>query len=375
MIELPGEDRLLDVGFEEVYRVGALDGEDWETFGRVRHVAFDGAGNLYIFDSQASRVVVIGPRGDFVRQFGQKGDGPGEFDSGHSPAMAFAVMPDGRAVVFDTGRLAFQLFGADGEFERMIRVGGDGFLIIPGLQPSRGYDAVISTGTVATLGQTPGSPEPAFRPIERFILSGEEVVVETVGEGWKPPGDPDGFLPRLAAGTLPGGGLAFTDSSAYAIKVTAPGGGVSRVLTRPFRPEPVTERVRAAEIERRLEELEGTESAGDRVGGGQAARMSQMAQFQRSQIEAMEFFDEIPVVRGMRTSWEGTIWVRRRGEEPASNGPIDLLTPDGRYLGSYPAGFTAMPSAFGPDGLVAFVERDELDVQTVVVKRLPAGVR
>ena len=34
-----------------------------------------------------------------------------------------------------------------------------------------------------------------------------------------------------------------------------------------------------------------------------------------------------------------------------------------------------MPSAFGPDGLVAFVERDELDVQTVVVKRLPGGVR
>ena len=31
--------------------------------------------------------------------------------------------------------------------------------------------------------------------------------------------------------------------------------------------------------------------------------------------------------------------------------------------------------AFGPDGLVAFVEIDELDVPMVIVKRLPDEVR
>ena len=34
-----------------------------------------------------------------------------------------------------------------------------------------------------------------------------------------------------------------------------------------------------------------------------------------------------------------------------------------------------MPAAFGPDGLVAFVEMDELDVESVVVRRLPGAVR
>ena len=62
-----------------------------------------------------------------------------------------------------------------------------------------------------------------------------------------------------------------------------------------------------------------------------------------------------------------------RGTDP--DGPIDLLTADGRYLGTLRADATSMPSAFGPDGLVAFVERDELDVPTVVVKRLPTEVR
>lgn len=56
-------------------------------------------------------------------------------------------------------------------------------------------------------------------------------------------------------------------------------------------------------------------------------------------------------------------------------GSIDLLTPDGRYLGTFAAEATTMPSAFGPDGLVAFVERDELDVPTVVVRRLPSEIR
>ena len=44
------------------------------------------------------------------------------------------------------------------------------------------------------------------------------------------------------------------------------------------------------------------------------------------------------------------------------------MTSDGRYLGSYPAG-TRMPDAFGPDGLVAFIETDALGVHTVVVRR------
>ena len=39
-----------------------------------------------------------------------------------------------------------------------------------------------------------------------------------------------------------------------------------------------------------------------------------------------------------------------------------------------PAGSTALPNAFAPDGLVAFLETDDLDVPHVVVKRLAEGV-
>ena len=100
-----------------------------------------------------------------------------------------------------------------------------------------------------------------------------------------------------------------------------------------------------------------------------------MAEFLRAQLESTEFFHEVPVVRSLRTSPAGTIWVRRSGGQPGSNGPIDLIAVDGRYLGSFAPEATHMPSAFGPDGLVAFVERNDLDVQIVIVKRLPREVR
>jgi len=87
------------------------------------------------------------------------------------------------------------------------------------------------------------------------------------------------------------------------------------------------------------------------------------------------FYHEIPVLYGVSTTWEGRIWVQRRGEEPESGGPIDVLTPEGEYIGTYAAHATEMPDAFGPDGLAAFIELDELDVARVVVRRLPAEVR
>ena len=86
-------------------------------------------------------------------------------------------------------------------------------------------------------------------------------------------------------------------------------------------------------------------------------------------LEALPVADEVPVVRDLRTTWDGSIWVQRRGDEPVSDGPIDVLTMGGRYLGSYPSG-TTMPAAFGPGGLVAFMETDELGATNVVVKRV-----
>ncbi len=372
-IELPAENRPLSADFEEVYRLGSVDGDDWDTFGDIAGVGFDAAGNLYILDTQAVRIYVVDKQANLVRQFIEEGEGPGEFGSSTSAALEFAVMRDGRVAVYDPGQLGFALFRADGGFERTIpfRDTQMDFMLIGGLQAFPELDRVLSTTEVNSLARNaPGSqddaPEPSVRYVLSYNLSGNQAAIDSVAAAWKPPGDPDGFKPRLRAGVLPTGAIVYTDSSSYAIKFVVPGGAVTRILNRPFLPRPVTSRIRAAEIERQLEDL------GD--GGGDPLRQ-RMIEFRRGQIEAMEYYHEIPVIVNLKTSWEGTIWVLHRGDEGPDARLIDLISSDGRYLGTFEPGSTAMPTAFGPNGLMAFVGTGDQGAPYVAVRRLPEGIR
>ena len=354
----------------------------WDTFGEIGDVAFDAAGNLYIFDTQALRISVVDATGRLVRQFGGPGEGPGEFEPDFGEMLRMAVMPDGRAVIYTWNQGAFVLFGADGEYERTVRIEGGSRTTFMGLQALPGTDAVLATSPVLRPSTTPlpdvrrriGS-SPTFRAIERFGLGGFLATIDTAAQAWNPPGEPTGFVPQLVSGALPDGGIAYSDSSAYAIKIASSTGNTVRILIRPIRPDPVTERDKALFIDWRFQLERAFERDLVRLGGDYADIAKEMSDRNRRRAESTVFYHEIPVVRDLRTTWSGNIWVQRRSNELASVGPIDILTSDGRYLGTYPAAATAMPAAFGPDGLIALVERDELDVQTVVVRRLPARLR
>lgn len=400
-IELPGQDRWLDADFEEVFRIGSLMGEEWEQFGDVQKVMFDGAGRLYVFDIQAERIFVVDTGGSLIREIGRKGEGPGEFRR----AVDFAALEDGRVAVADLEHRAYHLFGANGEFERMVRMGGDPQSTAIGMHmPLRGTDALVTSkrgGPMSIMSirgiDEAGMPEladPAARPIERVDLSGTEVAGETVARAWLPPNGfmrmretPEGgvtitpppqLVPGLHWGVLPDGAVAFSDSSAYAVKI-AVGGSVARILTRPFPVEPMTERLIRADKDRRLKELAARPDDELRPRSFmniQVADIDPAAERnrQRERIENLEYWSEIPVIRAVHTTWNGRIWVRRRGDEPVSVGPIDVLDAAGRYVGSYRTGEIDIPGAFGPDGLAAFIERDELGVEMVVVRRVPIEV-
>ena len=396
VVELPAEDRWLDAGFEEVYRVGSFGGADWEQFGNIVGLGFDGVGNLYVLDQQADRITIVAPDGGYVRDFGREGEGPGEF---RTPTR-LAVMANGDVAVFESIRNAFHIFDGNGGLKRTLRIpgnplptllpeldshlDGDVMVLIP-----NGVVAIVSRAMMATGGQVGANG--ATRPVERLVLGGEEVLVEEVTTAWAPPpglahsqeagstvvtvGSGLSFAPGLFVGALPGGGTAFSDSSAYAIKITDSDGTIQRVLSRPLRPEPVTDRIREEERARRLEELEREAESADPLPERFAAMAARALETRRNDIEALQFFDEIPIVLDLQTGWQGTIWIQRAGGYGAADGPVDVLAADGRYVGSFRPGTTPIPAAFGPDGLVAFIEVDELDVQSVVVRRLPVPVR
>src|SRR6185436_19387688 len=104
------------------------------------------------------------------------------------------------------------------------------------------------------------------------------------------------FEPRLLSGILPDGGLAFSDSSAYAIKLMGSDGAIRRVLTRPIEPRRVTRGIEDDEKERRLAELDSGGGPQIRMmvggpggGGPQPVSPEQIKQMRREQIEQLQF--------------------------------------------------------------------------------------
>ena len=382
VVDLPAEDLPLPADFELVYRIGSTDAvAEWEQFSVILGVGFDAAGSLYLLDGAdrraARRGVVVDASGRHVRDFGRPGEGPGEFRIGRE----LVVWGDGRSLVGDMS--AYHVFAPDGEFERMVRDPvGFGVMTRVGLRPER-------TRAQAVLVRVDGS-------ILRIDMSSEAVATRVLVEAWPPDpsdelppgsdfedvldmiGEEWGFEPELLFDALPAGGVAFSDSSDYAIKLTDASGTISRILRRPVQPLPVTERMKRAERERRLEEEGNRQAAAleDDPPPQIATMITRYFEARRAGVENMRFHPEVPLVAAARVTWEGALWIERSTEPGASKpGPIDVIGSGGRYVGTFPVGQLEMPDAFGPDGLVAFIETDEFDVPVITVRRLPQQIR
>ena len=414
-------DRPLTAELEEVYRAGGVNAPEWAFFEDSLPVSFDESGNLFVLDRTAGHVVIVDAGGGLVRTVGRQGEGPGEFNL----PMFFSVWRDGRFVVSDMGHAAYQVFGADGELDRFVKMGtGDNpFAAMSGgnlaFKADPGGDALIAQGSPSVMGRLAslmadmlgtGEQEQGERVdergLERVSLDAEIIAFTPVLQAWGAPreetaesispedllDDPSAmigmmddvryFEPGFHWDLLPDGAIAYSDSSAYAVKIAEPEGTVRDVLRRPLAPEPVTPRIRSGIVEHALREME--ESMNDPQAAEASAQvasimpgfMEDLAKSFREQAEKREFLSEVPVVRGVRATWDGALWIQRRGEEPWDDeGPIDVFGANREYVGTFATGAPGMPAAFGPGGLVAFWEFDELDVPTIVVKRLPVAVR
>lgn len=385
---------------EDVYTVGVLDGEAWEMFGSVRGVAFGRDGSLFILDNDAGHVIVLDPAGEFLRTISNKGEGPGELNQ----AVGVAMLADGRIVVNDMGR-GIKVFGRDGASLQEA-----GFTFETGMPGPQLYampdhsllSAGIMSGGLAALMGGEEEPEPEGRPIGRFRLDGTQ---EEFHLAWAPPpaeetetaagnvrmimSAMEAFPVPLSFGVLRDGRVVLADSVGYRIKILDASGRLTGTLERPIPPVAVTDDIRDAERERRLAALEEGVSGGGGGGGGSvqivmtgtvsagagAGRSfsgpdpEAMRRMRQDRIENMIFADEVPVISRLAVDGSDRIWVQRSAlmGEP---GPTDILGADGQYFGTIAPDGLRIPAAFGPDGLLAYIERDELEIQRVRVVRL-----
>ena len=371
---LDGPDLIVNAATEEVFTVGSAVGDTWDTFGNVRSVHFDAQANLHVFDSQFDHILVVGPDGSLVRTVGGQGEGPGEFDN----VISAIVARDGSYKVL--GFTQIDLLEPTGEFVRRIsmdpRTTGmvNASLALP--------DGRLVVTQIARFGQG-DQPEEAGRPIHLFALDGTEPELHYTA--WElPEEDADGtelsgdletgmrmrlaagraFEPRLDIDVLADGRLALIDSIGYRVKLIGLDGSVTGTIERPIAPLPVDDAIREAERER-YREGEAASLAGRR-------NTSLPLQIDRAGVEERTFADEVPVLYGVKVDWEDRIWVERRGPTGDDDGPTDIVTAAGDYIGTLAADGLRTPDAFGPEGLMAYIERDDLDVPTVRVVRLIA---
>jgi len=370
---LGGPDIVLTPLTEDVHTIGDYLGEDWNSFGLLADVAFDAAGNAHILDRQAARVVVVGPDGNLVRMVGGPGEGPGELRSPSS----LHVQRDGGIVV--ASLTSIDTFTPEGEHLRRMPVSpitGSPFMDTKALADGSLVSIVIRADNADLERRRRGLPrlDPPGRPIEIFPI--EHGKPEVLYTAWELPDPEDerrntrrsssdgvsrlragrAFEPRLRFDVISDGRLAVVDSIGYRVKLVARDGQVAGVVERPIAPLAVTEAMKGA--------------ARDRYRAREVPSNVGIFRIERESVDELRFADEVPVIANMAVDWEDRIWVERTGADGVEPGPIDIVTPEGGYVGTLPADGVRIPSAFGPDGLMAYIEADEFGVPVVRVTRL-----
>jgi tripartite motif-containing protein 71 len=69
-------------------------------------VAVDEEGNIIVADSRNDRIQIFSSSGTFIKSFGSKGIGPGEFDR----PSGVCISSDGLVIVVDFGNNRVQVF-------------------------------------------------------------------------------------------------------------------------------------------------------------------------------------------------------------------------------------------------------------------------
>jgi hypothetical protein len=398
-VQIPAKDNALTDRPATVFTVGAEEGESWEMFSGIRALVFDRTDNLYVLDGQNFRVLVFDARGRFVREFGKKGGGPGELQA----PLGLAITSDGNIAVSDLANRGYVIYTPAGEYVRNVtfpeslgmpfgRIEGHprGGIVVrsdPRISPESAADG-SGPSFAAFVHQPFGQPKaatPAAREMFRFGVEPPKVMEPGAGRRVVMRMDP-AFAARPSFGVLPDGGIAVHHESEYNVKVLDANGRHLRTITRPFKPKKVTKKDQEQELERRKEArasgsgqsvtmtMSGGGGGGGNVSvgtpgrpGGGAAQTFQM------NLDDIPFAEFMSVVTNVRTDPLGRVWVQRRNADNSNQGPIDLVTAAGKYIGTLAP--QPLPDALSASNLAAYIVRDDMGVERVSVRRLPQAWR
>jgi len=345
----PGEDRPLGWTLEKAFEIQPLEDEGDGFFG-VREVEVLDGDRIAVLDPDAKRVVVFDEDGRFLMQYGREGSGPGEFQF----PFEMVAAPGGGVSVYDVMNARLERFdstltpGASdplqvGYFGGHLDYVGP-YMVVPTQDLTNTEDHIQ---TIVALGAADTIEVARF---QREV--GGAVTLESCGMQLS--GMPRLFEAQLLWAAGPDGTLLVVGTDRYEVDMyRSPRFSLERRIRRA---------VPAIGATAQLAE----ESVGDgmRVMTPAGERVCDAGEV----VEQRGFAPEVPPIAAIAVAPSGEIYVQRWALE-AEDRAIDVLAPDGEYLGTLAPGFPFPDAFLGKDRIVVRAE-DELGLTSVVVYRV-----
>jgi hypothetical protein len=114
--DIPGQLPVLALSQKPALEIGVMEGDAHYTFQNVVGVLPLSSGDLVVSDGGAQELTLYAPDGTFVRRWGGKGDGPGEFR-----ALSHVYAGTGDSIMAEDGRTArVSVFDSAGKLARQV---------------------------------------------------------------------------------------------------------------------------------------------------------------------------------------------------------------------------------------------------------------
>jgi len=289
------EEKSVQIKF--LFKIGVEDGDENYVFGSASFIGVDQENNIYVLDMTNCRVMVYNCTGHFLRSFGNKGRGPGEFLTPHPGAINHDTL-----VVYDFQNSRYQILDRFGK--HLNSIPKEQLSVVSRLR-------LLNDGTLLALEYFPGLMKTEIQMF-CYNLSGK-----TVAQFFQHSVNSNMFwaewLPRfsLAVDSEEFIFLPADEKTAYEIQVFDRSGKLRRKITRKSEKFPYT----ADEIQKKQE----------------AAK-------RRKELTGLELIvpTQRPTILDFSVDAEDRLWVRT-GNYNLEEGwtAFDIFDKEGRYLYQY----------------------------------------
>ena len=285
-VAAPSAEDVAGAELRVVDSIGVEVGDSLYMFGAIEDLVHAPDGNIVVHDRAYSRIMVYSPEGEFIRQIGRQGSGPGEL----SMTAFMGITGDGNIYVTQRGAMdRFDYFSGEW-IEEYPRGMAPPPFCLRGLSDSSYLGVFLQfaeddEGVGLDIGVASFEPGP-FRPVRKYLT--DHSVMD--------PNDAAGFLDRIWFGY----NIAF-DGSEETIYIARRSTENYEIIGFSIEGEQVFR------LERDLPRVERTEEEMD------AERDFRLAQLESMDAGGMDYQADPyrPFIAGLGVDGEGRIWVRR----------------------------------------------------------------